>query len=182
MRMTLLVVGTLVIATALLFGTRAAVRLVMSARRAFAEHRPLPASAIPNRLLRLLRRGRDGDFIVISDPRAERFVQFRRYVDEPGRVGLLFDFPRAPWSENYYQELVSRLEHDGTPFVLQPTLDLPVTEFVQVDCGRDLDLATRLFERVLFDIFGMPRHGLVRITNGQTRQGRRSTDRDTPTA
>jgi hypothetical protein len=90
-------------------------------------------------------------------------VQFKKYVHSGDRQGLSFDFPRAPWSEPYYRALQSRLEQDGIEFVIQPTQDQPVTEFLQVDCAEDLDVARRLVSIVMFDVFHLPRDSRVRI-------------------
>lgn len=167
MKTTILIVGGVLLGVALVFIIRAGLTMVRAARRAFAELRPLPASAIPDRLEWLLRCGDDGEFLVIGDLATERFVQLRKYVHGPGDYGLSFDFPRAPWSAKYYDELQSQTEHDGTHFVLQPTLDAPVTEFLQLDCGRDIELARRVVDRVLFDIFQVARDQRFRITSGQ---------------
>ena len=171
MRTTLVVIAALLLSAALFFTVRAGIRIVVSARRAFASYRPLPAAEIPNRLARLLRKGRDGEFLVIQDVASERFVQIRKYADGPGHSGLSFDFPRAPWSAMYYDQVQSRMERDGIRFALQPTLDAPVTEFLQVDCGRDLELATTVVDRVLFDVFGIPRDGRFRVSDGAAIRG-----------
>ena len=52
----------------------------------------------------------------------------------------------------------------GIQFVLQPTLNLPVTEFLQVDCQRNSDFAYRLIHLVLFEICQVPQDRRLRIT------------------
>jgi hypothetical protein len=50
----------------------------------------------------LLRSGREGGFIVITEKGSGRFVQFRKYIHRKGEFGLELGFPKAPWSETYY--------------------------------------------------------------------------------
>jgi hypothetical protein len=90
-------------------------------------------------------------------------VQFKKYVHSGDRQGLSFDFPRAPWSEPYYRALQSRLEQDGIEFVIQPTQDQPVTEFLQVDCAGGLGRCSSAPVIVMFDVFHLPRDSRVRI-------------------
>lgn len=85
----------------------------------------------------LLRRGHDRACIIITDIPTDAFVQFAKYV-RPGReTGLQLGFPRAPWSEPFYERLQAFLERHEIAFSVQPTGGEPVTEFLHVDCLRD---------------------------------------------
>ena len=135
-------IGWSVVLVAALVGLFVALRTVRAAwvefRRTYSEYRTVPADTLATYIRRLLRR-QAGATLVISDSASDRFVQFRKYVHSREHYGLSFDFPRAPWSEPYYRDLQARLEADHTKFLLQPTLDYPVVEFLQVDCGKDVE-------------------------------------------
>jgi len=153
----------LVFSMVLFFAIRTVLRVWIAARRTMRQYRTVPAEELPAHLRRLLTRSSDGDFLVITDPDTDRFIQLRKYIHSPGQYGLSLDFPRAPWSERYYHELQARLESDQMEFVLQPTLDHPVTEFLQVDCKRDIEFAGKLIRMVLFEVLGLPGERQLRI-------------------
>jgi len=157
-------VGCLVITALVFYAGRTGLKIWLGASHAFRQYRPVSFDELLVYLQGLLRDGHDGGFVIIADPRGDKFVQLRKYVHASDQHGLSFDFPRAHWSERYYRKLQSRLEHDGVQFVLQPTLNRPVTEFLQVDCKRNLDLANQLIRLVLIEICDFPQDGRLRVT------------------
>ena len=100
----------------------------------------------------LLQRGYDLGFVVFEIPGDQRFVEFSKYVKVAKNRGIQLDFPRAPWSEPYYEQVKSLLEGKGIRYQVEDTPDGPVREFIQVDFGLDLDGAAdtgqHIFERV----------------------------------
>lgn len=100
----------------------------------------------------LLLRGYDLGFVVFEIPGDERFVEFSKYVRDQHNRGVQLDFPRAPWSEPYYEQVKSLLEGKGITYQVEDTPDGPVREFIQVDFGQDLAgaavLGREIFERV----------------------------------
>lgn len=100
----------------------------------------------------LLERGYDLGFLVFELPGEERFVEFSKYIREGPREGIQLDFPLAPWSEPYYDQVKSLLESRQVPYTVEDTPDGPVREFIQVDFAQDLDRAAatarEIFERV----------------------------------
>jgi len=140
------------------------IRAWASTRRWLKKYSAMNAEALAAQYQILLKRGRDGAVLVVSHEATNRFVQFRKYIHAPGDYGLSFDFPRAPWSERYYAEFKARLEQAGRQFMLQPTNDSPVTEFILVDCARDLGLCRALAEMVLFEVFALPPESRFKVT------------------
>jgi hypothetical protein len=165
-------IGWSVVLVAVLIGLFVAIRTVVrvwaAARRTFNQYRTVSADALAAYIRRLLSGGQAGAALVITDSATDRFVQLRKYVHSREHYGLSFDFPRAPWSEPYYRELQARLETDHREFVLQPTLDHPVEEFLQVDCGKDVEFADRLMRMVLFEIFKLPAERRLRVSDELT--------------
>jgi hypothetical protein len=100
----------------------------------------------------LLERGYDLGFLVFELPGEERFVEFSKYIREGARQGIQLDFPLAPWSEPYYDQVKSLLESRKVSYTVEDTPDGPVREFIQVDFAQDLDRAAaparEIFERV----------------------------------
>jgi hypothetical protein len=158
----------LAILLGLFFVIRTVVKVWSAAGRSFSRYRTVSADALEPYFRRLLRRGQPGAALVITDSATDRFVQLRKYVYAQEHYGLSFDFPRAPWSEPYYRELQARLETGHMEFVLQPTLDNPVREFLQVDCGKDVEFADKLARMVLFEIFKLPVGQRLRVTDEAT--------------
>jgi len=100
----------------------------------------------------LLERGYDLGFLVFELPGDERFVEFSKHMREGALQGIQLDFPLAPWSEPYYDQVKSLLESRRVPYVVEDTPDGPVREFIQVDFGQDVNaaaaMAKEIFERV----------------------------------
>jgi hypothetical protein len=100
----------------------------------------------------LLHRGYDLGFVVFEIPGDQRFVEFSKYVRDPHNRGVQLDFPRSPWSEQYYEQVKSLLEGKGLHYQVEDTPNGPVREFIQVDFGQDIAGAAatcrEIFERV----------------------------------
>jgi hypothetical protein len=116
-------------------------------------HKNVTLPEIGIHLRALLKRGYDGGFIIIEDMKSEKFIQFAKYVRENGNIGLESSFPRAPWSEKYYEKLKDFLRSQNIPFLAQPVTSDPVTEFIDIDCHSDIDLAVRLVEGIFCNVF-----------------------------
>jgi hypothetical protein len=93
-------------------------------------------------------------FLVIEAPNKKRFIQFARY--QKGRMpGIQFDFPLAPWSENYYEKLNGILYDKGIDFETQATGEKVVVSFITVDLKQDWAKAIELAKLVLLEVFGL---------------------------
>ena len=64
------------------------------------RHKVIARGDFTKFLRALLHRGYDGGYLVVETRKGGRFVQFRKYIRSRRNVGIRFDFPRAPWSEN----------------------------------------------------------------------------------
>jgi hypothetical protein len=143
-------------------GTILVLAVIRARRRAKADDRRTLAE-VKDYLQTLLRRGYDRAFIVITDIPTDRFVQFAKYVRPQREIGLQLGFPRAEWSEAFYEKVQALLEDHDIPFSIQPTGARPVTEMLHVDCGRDVDRAIFLIERIFRDIFAIPADRSFRV-------------------
>lgn len=108
----------------------------------------------------LLYRGFDRGYLVIETRGGRRFVQFSKYIRSRRNVGLRFDFPRAPWSEAYFETLRGLLEGHGFEYDVRRAEPAeaaaarpPVSEFVVVDLKQDLEAAARLTRLALLEVF-----------------------------
>jgi hypothetical protein len=123
----------------------------------------VPVSDLRSSLETLLRRGYDGSFVLIKEPGTERFVQFAKYIRARGDFGLELGFPRTTWSGEYYSKLENLLVHEGTVFRRRPVATDPTTEFLEVDCGKDTELAFRIAYTILTTIFQIPLSTRLRV-------------------
>jgi hypothetical protein len=112
----------------------------------------------------LLRRGYDGGHVLITAPDGSPFVQFRKYITPDGGYGLCLGFPRAPWSEPFYDEVMKQVIALGANPEIIPTGEQPVTEFMEVDTGDRVELAESIASTILVDIFGLEDTTSVRVT------------------
>lgn len=100
----------------------------------------------------LFERGYDRGFLVIEAPR-ERFIQFSKYIKKKGEVGLLFDFPLAPWSEKYYETLKKTLYERGIDYEIRSTGADNVAAFITIDFKKDFTKAMEVAKLVLVEVF-----------------------------
>jgi hypothetical protein len=103
----------------------------------------------------LLTRGYDLGFVVFELPGDQRFLEFSKYIKDQTLIGLQLDFPLAPWSEPYYEQVKGLLERKGIPYLVEDTPNGPVREFIQVDLGHDLDRAADLAREIVEQVFRM---------------------------
>ena len=108
----------------------------------------------------LLYRGYQRGFMIIEARDRKRFIQFTKYIKKKKQVGLQFDFPRAPWSAEYFESLTELLNQRKFEYELQQVNPSPqhkledqVSEFIVVDLKQDLDAAVELTRLVLLEIF-----------------------------
>ena len=73
----------------------------------------------------------------------EPFLQFTKY-DAHRNPGLRFAFPLAPWSELFFERVVSSLQASGYPVITEETGDTPVRRFAIVNLGKDVNQAGSL--------------------------------------
>jgi len=104
----------------------------------------------------LLRRGYDAGVVALTLPDDERFVSVTKYYRSTEDTGLELDFPRAAWSERYYPGVRALLDRERHPGEVVKTPGGPVEEYLRVDCGRDVALATMLVLAILREVFGIP--------------------------
>lgn len=110
----------------------------------------------------LLKRGYNGGFIIIEDMNSERFIQFAKYIKKKGEIGLELSFPKAPWSEVYYEKFKQWLRSEKIPFIIQSVDSTPVTEFIDIDCRSNIGMALGLVESIFKDVFQI-REPLLRV-------------------
>lgn len=117
------------------------------------RHRNLSPERLEALLKALLTRGEAGSLLMIEVRGDERFVQFKLY-DEPshGR-GIRSDFPRAPWSEPFYEDVATLLRESSRPFDRTPVAGTDVPEFLTQDFRRNVAEAQRFATDVLVRIF-----------------------------
>ena len=155
----LLVLGGLLLVVVISILAMAVIRARRRAQQ--DDNRTLPEVAVY--LETLLRRGHNRAFIIITDVPTDVFVQFAKYIRPEREIGLQLGFPRAPWSESFYERLQSFLDRHRIPFSIQPTGDEPVTEMLHVDCQRDVQQAVFLVERIFRDVFNVPTSHRFRV-------------------
>lgn len=104
----------------------------------------------------LLKRGYDGAFAIFTDRASGRFVQFRKYIDESGTVGLEMHFPRAPWSETFYSGVQTVLRRHQVAFDRTTLNSIPTSAVIRVDLRGDVALASRIVSDIVLDVFQRP--------------------------
>lgn len=116
-------------------------------------HRNVPFDQLLKFIDALLRRGRDGAFLIIKENDSKRFIQFSKYIKVKGDFGIELSFPRTDWSLPYYEDFQNYLKRQNIPFVIQKTNTSPTSEFTDVDCGQDTTRAISLIEGVFREVF-----------------------------
>ena len=160
-------VGALVIA---LF-TASARKTVKANQERIKAWSNLDVSGVKRGLDLLLTRGYQGAFAIFEHKETARFVQFLKYVDEHGNVGLETHFPRAEWSAAFYLEVVDLLRRRGIEFERhavdrQIVPDPQVVEFIYVDFAADTELAADVAATIARDIFKLGPAGLSMTADG----------------
>jgi hypothetical protein len=130
---------------------------IVHIRREEARHwGSLDSAGVERGLALLLKRGYDGGFAVFLDRPSSRFVQFRKYINVDGSIGLEMHFPRTKWSEEYYSSVQSVLKERGIRFERTSVQSSPTVEFVRVDFGKDVRLATIVVADIATKVFARP--------------------------
>lgn len=114
----------------------------------------LSETGIASSLHLLFECGYDGATMILRDMGSERFVQFRKYIAEPGKMGLETHFPSAPWSREYYDSVLALLRKKAIAFEILTTNARPTTEFVHIDFGSDVTQAAAWTVEVFRLVFG----------------------------
>lgn len=104
----------------------------------------------------LLKRGLHGGVLVIKIPNTKMFIQFKKYVEDE-KIGLSLDFPKAPWSNNYY-DMVKKLIIDNqisTEIINQLDVNIKgkVTEFLIADFERNIFAAFDIAKKIINHIY-----------------------------
>lgn len=107
----------------------------------------------------LFYRGYEGGLLIIQARGGQPFIQFLKYIDDAG-VGIRSDFPLAPWSKGYFDRLRQSLDQRSTKYSIydvpeSESLNNPVTKFIEIDFGQDLDAASELARLTLVDVFNL---------------------------
>jgi hypothetical protein len=73
----------------------------------------------------------------------------------PGRtLGLTLRFPNAPWTREYVEPLKTLLQRRRAVYTSTPVQTPPTIEFIDVDCGDDVEMAAGLIADVFGAVFG----------------------------
>jgi hypothetical protein len=116
----------------------------------------LDADGIERGLAVLLKRGYDGAVAVLTDTETGMFLQFRKYVG-PDEVGLEMHFPRAPWSEPFYDGVQNVLNTFGVSFErVAMGVNQPTVEVIHADFGRRVPIAARVVSEIVLALFRRP--------------------------
>ena len=111
-------------------------------------------SGIRRSLQILLRRGYEGAFVTFSERDTPEFVQLRKSISAAGQCSILMHFPKAPWSERYYDNVGRTLRRLVPSSVRIPVRPEPVVEFIEADFGADVDLASAAVVTIFKEVFG----------------------------
>lgn len=122
--------------------------------QAFKALRQPSVKAVSVSLAGLLYNGSDGAWIRISESTRGRFVQFRKQYDSDGRGRIEAIFPRAAWSESYYDSIRRLLE--GLDVEIERVAlreeDAPV-EYLRADFGQDVQKGAVFVIRAFREVF-----------------------------
>jgi hypothetical protein len=100
-----------------------------------------------------LNRGFDGGLLFITVPGRQDFLQLVKRIERPGVYGIQVHFPRAAWSESYFEAVKAHAERNGLSiFETQVTGESPL-RFLIVEFGKDPDAAHDFVQYVLREVF-----------------------------
>ena len=119
----------------------------------------------------LLNRGFDGGLLFITVPGRQDFLQLVKRIERPGVYGIQVHFPRAAWSESYFEAVKAHAERNGLSiFETQVTGESPL-RFLIVEFGKDPDAAHDFVQYVLREVFSAneKRGFFVRLENADVR-------------
>jgi len=101
----------------------------------------------------LLFRGSDGAFLVIKKKRNKPFVQFKKFIVKKGTVDLHFDFPKAKWSEIYFDKVKELLISKDIPYRISPVTDEDPLSFIKVNFHEDVNKCVDIVESIFTEVF-----------------------------
>jgi hypothetical protein len=125
-------------------------------RKHMAQFENIDCAGVRFHLQMLSENGYEGSFLFLDDMTSQRFIQFRKYITRSGRAGIECHFPQAPWSEPYYGGIRQLVQALGMDFEEMTVAAPPVSGFIDVDFGTNIDAACQFAEDVFTKIFGLP--------------------------
>jgi len=140
-----------------------AIGVVWAVRVAWRPFRKVPLERIPRYLEMLLKRGHNGALLILTEAGSYRFLQFEKYIRQGGDQGLCMSFPRAPWSERYYEQIKALCLDRGVQISETPGVSTSTREFLDADLKQDVNVAYLLVRDVFLDIFRAPTPWLVNV-------------------
>lgn len=144
-----LVVAALIARLALLVAR--SYRLVLEERSRFDN---VDENGIRANIQLFLRSGYDGAVMSLTDMNSPRFIQFQKYIESSGQLGLRAFFSKAGWLEPYFDATVALLNDRGISFERRDAeFGVPV---VEIDFGVDADQAAAYAVGMFKNVFGCP--------------------------
>jgi hypothetical protein len=140
---------TVIGVAALLYGTLSVLSKIPM------RHRNLTPERVRALLLTLATRGEEGSFLLLRIRSDERFIQFKRYGSTRGDWGLRSDFPNAPWSRMYFDQVHDLAEKGGYEYARTRTTEGDVAEFLTLNFGQDIQAAVEFATTVSSQIYAV---------------------------
>jgi hypothetical protein len=109
----------------------------------------------------MLYRGYNESFIIIKNNISKTFLQFRKIVDKNNDVFIELVFPKAKWSEKYYNKLHETLMKNNIEYSILPKEDAKSLEFTIINCEKDLDVCMNLISIIYQYIFEIKETNLL---------------------
>ena len=113
-------------------------------------HKAIPRAELPRYFQVLFDRGLPGGFFLLRIPGKEAFVQARKEKANQ-KAPIVFDFPRAEWSEPFYDGATDLVSEAGYQHKRVATQDEGVSEFLQIfanTADEAAAVATLFFDEV----------------------------------
>lgn len=108
--------------------------------------------------------------VIVFQPKRirDRFIQFRIARDEDGNKILVFGFPDAPWSRDYYRMIFSELTKCGFSPMQVSTGESRIREFLEVEISSvDVSEQGTKIAKVAFAIMEVTSNSSLGVrTNG----------------
>jgi hypothetical protein len=109
----------------------------------------------------LLKQGFNGGFLVITVDGSNKFLQLDKYIRAPGDYGIELAFPKAEWSLQYYDRLLTFCESHAIPYRLSSSSPMDPLEFLFIDFGRDYVRANDIVKKILMTVLEVPKDNRV---------------------
>lgn len=101
----------------------------------------------------LFYRGADNAFLIIKKKHKKEFVQLSKDIVKKGVVDILFSYPKATWSEPYYENVKKILTEYDIDFSLSEVTDQSPLEFIEANFHDNLDTLTEIIESIFNNIY-----------------------------